>query len=351
VSAVREVSAGTSHTCAVHADGTVSCWGHGAFIAPGLPAVTGPVKVPLPGPAGGGLAVGIQGACAVHQGGLVGCWGDFGRGPQPPADVTTEGGPKLAGASLLIGGSVAFCAVDAAGTWCWGENKASELARPASASFPPLTAVLSHAGRPVLAAATVAMLVHDGVDQLCGWGNNDSGLFPGARGIVDQPRCGPLADVHALTAGDGHACALRGGDRFSCWGQNSGGQLGSGDDSALEADLPGTAVTLPGEIAGIAAGAYHTCALLKTGAAYCWGNNDHGEVGQPPSSAHFDPTPVAGGDRFVAIASGAGATHTCGILADGSVRCWGYDDRGQLGSGATREDSDRWSAAPVPVRW
>jgi alpha-tubulin suppressor-like RCC1 family protein len=53
----------------------------------------------------------------------------------------------------------------------------------------------------------------------------------------------------------------------------------------------------------------------------------------------------------VDIAAGAGATHTCGILADGDVRCWGYDDRGQLGSGAVREDADRWSAAPSAVRW
>jgi alpha-tubulin suppressor-like RCC1 family protein len=235
--------------------------------------------------------------------------------------------------------------------FCWGDNKASELARPASATVPPHTAVMAHPGPARWLAATVAILAHDGGSQLCGWGNNDSGLAPGARGIVERPGCGRLPDVLSLTAGDGHACARRGGDRFTCWGSNSGGQLGHGDEDALEADLPGVDGRLPGEIATIAAGAYHTCALTRDGAAHCWGNNDHGELGQPTSAAQFSPARIAGSDRFVDIAAGAGATHTCGILADGDVRCWGYDDRGQLGSGAVREDADRWSAAPSAVRW
>ena len=260
---VTAVAAGTGHTCSLHDDGAVRCWGYGPFIAPGLTGAVPPTPVALPGRATA-VAVGIQAACAVTQDTHVHCWGDWGAGPEAPWELRDEAGGALAGITTLAGGSVAFCGVGRGGAvFCWGDNKASELARPASAVIAPHTAVMAHPGPARFVAATVAILAHDGGAQLCGWGNNDSGLAPGARGIVERPGCGSLPDVLSLTAGDGHACARRGGDRFTCWGSNSGGQLGHGDEDALEAALPGVGGTLPGEIATIAAGAYHTCALTK----------------------------------------------------------------------------------------
>jgi alpha-tubulin suppressor-like RCC1 family protein len=354
VSAVTAVAAGSIHTCALHLDGRVSCWGSGPFIGPGLPPVTPPLFVSLPGRATA-LAVGIQAACAIHeQGGIrgVSCWGDFGAGPQGPRAVTREDGRALDGAAQITGGSLTFCAVDAQGVFCWGDNSASQLARPADMTFPPLTAVLAMPGLAPGATltATVAVLVHDGTSRLCGWGNNDSGIVPGARGVVATPTCGELAGVAQLSAGDGHVCARRGGRAFSCWGSNSGGQLGSGDEDTLEAPLPGVSRELPADVRALAAGAYHTCALLEAGGVLCWGNNDHGECGVASSSALFAPVPVDA-PQMVAIGSGAGAQHTCGVLADGSVACWGYDNRGQLGTGVLSEDDDRGSARPLPVRW
>jgi alpha-tubulin suppressor-like RCC1 family protein len=350
VSRVVAVGAGTVHTCAVHADGKVSCWGQGAVIGPRLPALTPPVTIELPGRATA-VAVGIQAACALLESGQVHCWGDLGKGPEGPAPVTREDGSPLDHVQQIAGGSVAFCAVGA-GTHCWGENKASELARPASMTFPPRTAVMVLPTAPRLIAATVAILVHDGV-QLCGWGNNDSAIAPGERGIVEQPACAPTAapPFLQLTAGDGHACARRGGAGFSCWGSNAGGQLGNGDDSLMDVALPGAVQSLPAEISALAAGAYHTCALAG-GAAYCWGSNEQGECGNPSSAPVFSPAAVAGVKAHaVALGSGAGAQHTCVVLDDGSVRCWGSDSDGQLGSGATREEPTRFSADPLPVRW
>jgi len=82
----------------------------------------------------------------------------------------------------------------------------------------------------------------------------------------------------------------------------------------------------------------------------CWGSNEHGECGVPPSAPLFSPTPMAA-PPLVALGAGAGAQHTCGIRPDGSVVCWGYDDDGQLGTGATTVNEDRYSATPLPVRW
>jgi alpha-tubulin suppressor-like RCC1 family protein len=351
VSPVTAVGAGNFHTCALHRDGTVSCWGLGAVIGPGLPALTSPVRIPLPGRARA-LAVGVSAACAVLESGGASCWGDLGQGPEEAKPVVTEEGAPLAGITGIAGGSVAFCASGQAGVHCWGENKASELARPASMSFPPRTAVMVLPGsRPVM-AASVAIVVHDGVDQLCGWGNNDSGLVPGVRGIVERPTCEPQPTprILQLTAGDGHVCARRGGTSFSCWGSNAGGQLGNGDDTMMDVPLPGTMQTLPVELQSVAAGAYHTCALGKDASVWCWGSNQQGECGRPSSSPVFSPAQLPT-FRAVGLASGAGAQHTCALLEDGDVACWGSDIDGQLGSGATREDDSRFSATPVAVRW
>ncbi len=353
VSAVTQVAAGSVHTCALHRSGQVSCWGYGAFIQPGLPVVSPPAFLDLPAPATA-ISVGIQAACALLRDGSVSCWGDLGSGAEKPAPVVREAdGQPLRGVTQLAGGSSVFCAVLPAGTSCWGSNEAGEIGRPTSQVFPPRTAVLSQAGaRPIL-TATVAVLVHDGGSELCGWGNNDSGLLPGPRGVVDHPVCtSQIPGVRQLSAGDGHVCAHRGGNTFSCWGSNSGGQLGIGDEGMLEAALPGLNRTLPAAIVSLASGAYHVCALVETGGVLCWGSNEHGECGVDSSAPRFSPMPAHGfAQRVVGIGSGAGAQHSCAVLADGSVACWGFDNEGQLGSGVLTRDPDRYSARPLAVRW
>jgi alpha-tubulin suppressor-like RCC1 family protein len=350
ISAVTAVAPGTFHTCALHANGRVSCWGDTQFIRPGPAQLTGPIDVPL-GRRATAVVAGAQASCALMDDGSVRCWGVLGDTLLAPGPVVKEDGTQLGGVTQIAGGTLTFCAGTPAGTHCWGENRASELARPDSQTFGPLTAVLSQPGPRPLLAATVAIVVHDGKGQLCGWGNNDSGLVPGARGIVAQPTCvEQITDVLQLSAGDGHVCARRAGNMFACWGSNSGGQLGVGDDGVLDMVLPGMTRTLPAKISSITAGGYHTCALLETGAVMCWGSNEHGECGVPVSAPQFSPVRAAG-PAFVAINSGAEAAHTCGVRADGQVQCWGTDERGQLGSGATTEDSSRMSAVPVSVKW
>jgi alpha-tubulin suppressor-like RCC1 family protein len=267
--------------------------------------------------------------------------------------VTTEDGSALGGVTRIAGGSLAFCGSSPAGIHCWGDNKGSELARPMSMRFPPRTAVLADPRAFPHLAASVAIVVHDGGGELCGWGSNDSGIIPGARGLVERPACrAGLTGIAELSAGDGHVCARRGGATFSCWGSNSGGQLGIGDEDTLELEIPGMTRSLPAPITRLAAAAYHSCALLETGAVLCWGSNEHGEVGMPASAPVFAPRLVAGfAGKVVALGAGAGAQHTCAVLADGAIQCWGYDNAGQLGSGAFTEDADRHSPAPRLVRY
>ena len=85
----------------------------------------------------------------------------------------------------------------------------------------------------------------------------------------------------------------------------------------------------------IAAGSEHTCALLRDGTARCWGRNNHGELGDGSTRTHLHPVAVRGLHDAVAIA--AAAEHTCAVLRDRTVRCWGSNDLGEAGDG-TRID-------------
>jgi alpha-tubulin suppressor-like RCC1 family protein len=83
----------------------------------------------------------------------------------------------------------------------------------------------------------------------------------------------------------------------------------------------------------LAVGSFHACALTGTGDAYCWGNNQFGQVGDGTTVNKNDPTLVSGGLKFTSIS--AGVAHTCGITTDGAVACWGLNLAGELGDKTT----------------
>ena len=162
--------------------------------------------------------------------------------------------------------------------------------------------------------------------------------------------------VVAITAGGAHTCALLDDASVKCWGYNGNGSLGLGDtasrgDAAGEMgdNLPAVALGSTARTAvAITAGGYHTCALLDNGSVKCWGRNDFGQLGLGDTVARGD---AAGemGDNLPAVALGTGRTavaltagfgHTCALLDDGSVKCWGRNDFGQLGLGDTANRGD-----------
>lgn len=89
--------------------------------------------------------------------------------------------------------------------------------------------------------------------------------------------------------------------------------------------------------AGLAVGGQHTCALTEAGAVKCWGHNSYGQLGDGTLERRLSPVDVVGLGASVLHLSTGGSGHTCAILSDRSVWCWGYNDRGQLGD-ATLED-------------
>ena len=117
------------------------------------------------------------------------------------------------------------------------------------------------------------------------------------------------------------------------------GQLGYGNTTDLSA--PGGNVAVGGEVLQVAAGQDHTCALLSTGGIKCWGLGAWGQLGQGNANTLTAPpgTPVALGG-LTAFQVTAGGQHTCVLLSTGAARCWGLNSSGQLGYGHTRNLGD-----------
>ncbi|OLC02193.1 MAG: hypothetical protein AUH46_07000 [Gemmatimonadetes bacterium 13_1_40CM_70_15] len=135
-----------------------------------------------------------------------------------------------------------------------------------------------------------------------------------------------------ISAGAAHTCATASNQHLYCWGDNASGQTGTGTGD-LQEPTP-RLIADPAPYSTVVAGGDHTCGLTAGGGVACWGKNDQGQLGRggAPGTPSL-PAPVATPLRFTALA--AGASHTCGLTADGGTYCWGLDFAGQLGDGGT----------------
>jgi alpha-tubulin suppressor-like RCC1 family protein len=130
-----------------------------------------------------------------------------------------------------------------------------------------------------------------------------------------------------VSAGDSHTCGVTTDGRAYCWGNNFTGQLGDGTrtDHILPAPVLGGL-----RFGNVSVGRDHTCALTRDHRAYCWGYGGGGRLGDGSNGTITrEPVAVAGGLRFAQVK--AGSSHSCGITAAGEAYCWGDNQFGQLG--------------------
>jgi alpha-tubulin suppressor-like RCC1 family protein len=146
-----------------------------------------------------------------------------------------------------------------------------------------------------------------------------------------------------IATGGQHTCGITGTRRLYCWGSDINGNLGVGTNTSSCPQINGGCSVVPVPVTGaerfvfVTAGEFHTCALTKTGVAYCWGGNYYGQAGIGSVGGEVRvPTAVAGGHTFRSIS--AGRMHTCAIDTAGDSWCWGWDSWGQLGAGITGGD-------------
>ena len=270
------------------------------------------------------------------------------------------------------------CAVTASGVVkCWGRNDKGQcgLGETRNRGDGPNEMGDQHpgadlgSGRRAVAVAVgwyhACALLDDGAVKC--WGQNDAGQLgqgdtsnrgdgPGEMGDNLPPI--PLAQgkrVVAISAGGYHNCALFEDGAVQCWGGNRFGQLGLGDTKArggasgqMGANLPFVELGRGRRAVAISAGNLHTCAILDDGTLRCWGNGADGQIGLG-GTAHRGDAPGEMGDDLPAVNVGgkvvaveAGGFHTCAILESGVVKCWGHNDQGQQGNG----DSKKRGGAP-----
>jgi alpha-tubulin suppressor-like RCC1 family protein len=117
--------------------------------------------------------------------------------------------------------------------------------------------------------------------------------------------------------------------------------LAEQDQLATERAVPRHIAELDGAV-GFALGQFHSCAVLRGGAVWCWGHNDSGQLGDGTTAARTTPVEVTGVTDAVAVA--VGTWHSCALGRAGRVTCWGRNALGQLGDGT---GSDRPRPAPV----
>ena len=135
-----------------------------------------------------------------------------------------------------------------------------------------------------------------------------------------------------VSVGYAHSCSVTSSEQVLCWGSDASGQIGDGVNHPY-ALTPALAKKLS-HVVAVSAGDGQTCALRTSGSVYCWGANNAGQVGGTPSATKVStPTKVSGVTHAVAIS--AGTTHTCAAMDDGTVRCWGDNQFGELGTGST----------------
>jgi alpha-tubulin suppressor-like RCC1 family protein len=126
-------------------------------------------------------------------------------------------------------------------------------------------------------------------------------------------------------------CALASDENFWCWGDNSFGQLGTGDTARATSPVLVRGIT--GKVVKATNGAASTCAQTTEGGLFCWGRNLQGQLGTGDTQQHVRPVKIDVGGPIDRLA--AGGDFTCARGADASLRCWGANARGQLGIGST----------------
>lgn len=273
-------------------------------------------------------------------------------------DAEAQGGA----ASLAAGGGHSCAVTSSGGVKCWGANGRGQLGNGANADEPlPADAVTCDA-------------------------------LPTPNGGAGA-ECGPLADIDSVSAGFTHTCVRHGSGIGLCWGKNTYGQLGDGgttdqnkavlvcggavgagmagiaDACCAAAPIPtitatltvtGTPTSTPTAtltptptttpqpcnslfgVAAIRAGTNHTCALLEDSTVWCWGDNHYGQLGDGTELNSALPVHVCAATGGAGVpcapltdvaAIEAGGHHNCALMDDSTVRCWGNNSSGQLGDG------------------
>jgi alpha-tubulin suppressor-like RCC1 family protein len=301
LSGIKFVAVGATHTCALLSNATVKCWGQNTFGQLGDGTTTNRLTPTLVPGLSSVKAIDAEGAntCAFLTNNTMKCWGRNQFGQIGDGTTVNRSSPitvvGIGGVIMSTGSSTHRCAVLTGSIIkCWGQNTFGQLGD----------------------GTTMTRLLPTSVPALAG-----TGKWVSAHGTS--------------------TCALVTGNTVKCWGQNNYGQLG---DGTLLTRLNPVSVTGLTGVTVVSGGTHHQCVRLLNATAKCWGRNHFGQLGDNTTTNRTTPVAVLGlGGLSVSQIQG-GAAHTALRTAAGSLRSWGLNANGQLGSGTTTNRS-----TPGPV--
>lgn len=357
------LGSGLRHACEV-SFGALYCWGDNDGAQLGLGDTSDRLSPERLGGFEDWLAVtgGQQQTCAIRSPGTLYCWGENTVGQLGLGDDAPRNRPaRMPGyedyAQVSCGGDTC-CALRAAGAlYCWGDDIDGNLGQgdargPTHRSQPVAVAPESRFDAVSVGSGHVCAIGSDG--SLHCWGRNTDGqLGIGSRDTQrrEPTRVGTYADWRSVSAGQHHTCGVRGVGELYCWGKNDFFELGIGRGSLDDATLYPKPVRVGADEdwSAVSVGGFHSCAIKRSGALYCFGRNTEGQLGlgdvrrAEPASV---PTPVAPTQRFRRVT--LGSFHSCVLDDARETFCWGGNTEGQLGLGDTTPRNVPAEHPPLP---
>lgn len=349
--------AGANFTCAIDHAGAAFCWGAGSSGQLGNGArFESVVPVHVNGGPYTALSATDDAVCGLRFDGAVDCWGGLIDQCCGQAQVlATASIPTPIATSIRFSrislGAFAMCGLDLSHrALCWGNQNNGGLGNgvDSSSTVPPAIPVAGGHEFASVSEGVFGGCGLDGTRRVWCWGAN---IF-GELGIGDASSTTVASTPVAvsgglrfaqLSVGAAYACGVTTSGVTACWGNNIGAALGDGTMTDRSSPTP----VVHADFVTVFAGAKndiidHTCGLDATGAASCWGTNESGQLGAPSTeTCNFgngvpcSSAPVAVGGGLVFTTLALGNSHTCGMVADGHVYCWGRNVEGELGDGTT----------------
>ncbi|MEM7132835.1 MAG: Ig-like domain-containing protein [Chloroflexota bacterium] len=361
VGKAHAIGAGYDHSCqlvdAVGPGDGVRCWGDNESGQLGNGTIlSSTIPVDVTGLSSGVLAIssGTSNTCALLTSGGLKCWGSYAGNDTSAGQTTPVDVIGLSSDVVAVSAGGPTCALTSAGgVKCWGPNghgglgDGTKTTRTSPVDVVGLDANVAAISVGASHVCAIFDLDGDGIGGVKCWGRNGAGQL-GDNTLSDRtiPIDVPdlLDGVTAISAGHDHTCALLdpdgdGSGGVKCWGDYVGPPISVGSKTPV--DVAG----LASGVKAIAAGDNHSCALLDDNTVQCWGLNFVGQLGDGTNiDRRYTPAPVMGLASAPSALS-AGYRHTCVLLGNGVAQCWGYNVWGQLGN----DTDDIFSNVPIYV--